>query len=174
MLHNSYESFVWQKSFFNLPLVKLDWSNIFFVSYLQSSISLNLCAVGDVHVRAVRGEFPVRVHLKPFMLRKFELFSWVLKPRSIKRYTILFSHGNGSDLGQMTAAMLQLGLFLQCNVFAYDYTGYGESRGTASAKNVMADADAACSGMCQHCHEEWIFHRFIKVFKEHETRALSD
>jgi len=66
------------------------------------------------------------------------------------RYTILFSHGNGSDLGQMTAAMLQLGLFLQCNVFAYDYTGYGESRGKASAKNVMADADAACSALTTH------------------------
>ena len=72
----------------------------------------------------------------------FQLFSWNI----IHRYTILFSHGNASDLGQGAGYLLQLGYFLQCNVLAYDYSGYGESVGKASAKNIHADAEAAYAG----------------------------
>jgi len=63
------------------------------------------------------------------------------------KFTIFFSHGNASDLGQGAAPLIQLGLFLGCNIFTYDYSGYGESKGRASEKNIYADADAAYEAM---------------------------
>lgn len=45
------------------------------------------------------------------------------------RFTILFSHGNAVDLGQMSSFYLGLGSRINCNVFSYDYSGYGVSSG---------------------------------------------
>lgn len=58
------------------------------------------------------------------------------------RYTILFSHGAGDDLGREEA-------FLQSlhdhgyNVLAYDYQGYGTSEGTPSVAHAIHDINAA-------------------------------
>eukprot|EP01017_Pseudomicrothorax_dubius_P006261 TRINITY_DN11759_c0_g1_i11.p1 TRINITY_DN11759_c0_g1~~TRINITY_DN11759_c0_g1_i11.p1 ORF type:complete len:353 (-),score=57.57 TRINITY_DN11759_c0_g1_i11:121-1179(-) len=38
---------------------------------------------------------------------------------------IIFSHGNSSDLGDNYIFLLELMSFYECNVLAYDYTGYG-------------------------------------------------
>lgn len=46
------------------------------------------------------------------------------------RFTILFSHGNAVDLGQMSSFYLGLGSRINCNVFSYDYSGYGVSSGS--------------------------------------------
>ena len=57
-------------------------------------------------------------------------------------FTILHSHGNAEDLGDIR-------LFLEIlrkqgfSVFAYDYRGYGTSEGTPSEKNAYRDVDAA-------------------------------
>ncbi|CAJ0916494.1 unnamed protein product, partial [Mesorhabditis belari] len=59
------------------------------------------------------------------------------------RYTLLFSHGNAVDLGQMSSFYYGLGYRLGCNVFSYDYSGYGCSTGKASEKNLYADIQAA-------------------------------
>jgi len=59
------------------------------------------------------------------------------------KFTILFSHGNAIDLGQMSSFYLGLGSRIKCNIFSYDYAGYGVSRGTPSEKNLYADIDAA-------------------------------
>ncbi|XP_037367329.1 alpha/beta hydrolase domain-containing protein 17C [Talpa occidentalis] len=59
------------------------------------------------------------------------------------RYTLLFSHGNAVDLGQMCSFYLGLGSRINCNVFSYDYSGYGASSGRPSEKNLYADIDAA-------------------------------
>nr|CAH0107032.1 unnamed protein product [Daphnia galeata] len=59
------------------------------------------------------------------------------------RYTILFSHGNAVDLGQMSSFYLGLGTRINCNIFSYDYSGYGMSTGKPSEKNLYADVDAA-------------------------------
>ncbi|KAK2721493.1 alpha/beta hydrolase domain-containing protein 17B-like [Artemia franciscana] len=59
------------------------------------------------------------------------------------RYTILFSHGNAVDLGQMSSFYLGLGSRINCNIFSYDYSGYGASSGTPSEKNLYSDIDAA-------------------------------
>ncbi|XP_008579409.1 PREDICTED: alpha/beta hydrolase domain-containing protein 17A isoform X2 [Galeopterus variegatus] len=59
------------------------------------------------------------------------------------RYTVLFSHGNAVDLGQMSSFYIGLGSRISCNVFSYDYSGYGVSSGKPSEKNLYADIDAA-------------------------------
>ncbi|KAJ1085036.1 hypothetical protein NDU88_005172 [Pleurodeles waltl] len=59
------------------------------------------------------------------------------------RFTVLFSHGNAVDLGQMSSFYIGLGTRINCNIFSYDYSGYGVSTGRASEKNIYADIDAA-------------------------------
>ena len=41
------------------------------------------------------------------------------------RFTILHSHGNAVDLGQMSSFYMGLGSRINCNIFSYDYSGYG-------------------------------------------------
>ena len=59
------------------------------------------------------------------------------------KFTILFSHGNAVDLGQMTSFFYGLGRRINCNIFSYDYSGYGVSTGKPSEKNLYADVDSA-------------------------------
>lgn len=59
------------------------------------------------------------------------------------RFTLLFSHGNAVDLGQMTTFFIGLGQRINCNIFSYDYSGYGQSSGKPTEKNLYADIDAA-------------------------------
>ncbi|MGB0561435.1 MAG: alpha/beta hydrolase [Spirulinaceae cyanobacterium] len=57
-------------------------------------------------------------------------------------YTLLYSHGNAEDLGEIDPVLniLQGAGF---NVFAYDYRGYGTSDGRPSEQNTYADIAAA-------------------------------
>jgi len=59
------------------------------------------------------------------------------------RYTVLFSHGNAVDLGQMCSFYYGLGVRISCNIFSYDYSGYGGSNGKPTEKNLYADVAAA-------------------------------
>ncbi|POI21721.1 hypothetical protein CIB84_014532 [Bambusicola thoracicus] len=59
------------------------------------------------------------------------------------RYTVLFSHGNAVDLGQMSSFYIGLGTRINCNIFSYDYSGYGASTGKPSERNLYSDIDAA-------------------------------
>lgn len=63
------------------------------------------------------------------------------------KYTILFSHGNAVDLGQMTSFYIGLGSRINCNIFSFDYSGYGVSSGKPSEKNLYADIEAAWQTM---------------------------
>ena len=62
-------------------------------------------------------------------------------------YTILFSHGNAVDIGQMSSFYVGLGSRINCNIMAYDYSGYGISSGTANEKNMYADIEAAWNAL---------------------------
>jgi fermentation-respiration switch protein FrsA (DUF1100 family) len=71
-----------------------------------------------------------------------EKISALYFPNSHATYTILYSHGNGSDLGSirpLLIALQQLGF----SVFAYDYRGYGTSEGTPSEHKTYEDIAAA-------------------------------
>lgn len=59
------------------------------------------------------------------------------------RFVLLFSHGNAVDLGQMASFFIGLGTRLKCNIFSYDYSGYGVSEGRPSEANLYADIDTA-------------------------------
>jgi len=58
------------------------------------------------------------------------------------KYTILFSHGNAEDLGNVVPFMRQFQA-LGYSVLMYDYRGYGTSEGAPSVRNAYQDIDAA-------------------------------
>jgi len=51
----------------------------------------------------------------------------------VSQTTVLFSHGNATDLGYMRDHLIELAEILHVNVLAYDYSGYGLSNRRASA-----------------------------------------
>ncbi|MED6172259.1 hypothetical protein PIB30_048375 [Stylosanthes scabra] len=57
--------------------------------------------------------------------------------------TLLYSHGNAADLGQMYDLFCELSLHLRVNLLGYDYSGYGQSSGKPSEQNTYADIEAA-------------------------------
>lgn len=58
------------------------------------------------------------------------------------QYTLLYSHGNAQDLGDIRPILTELRA-LKFNVLAYDYRGYGTSQGKPSEINAYQDIQAA-------------------------------
>ncbi|XWS75626.1 hypothetical protein CRYUN_Cryun01aG0107200 [Craigia yunnanensis] len=56
--------------------------------------------------------------------------------------TVLYSHGNAADLGQMYDLFSELSLHLRVNLSGYDYSGYGQSTGKPTEQNTYADIEA--------------------------------
>ncbi|KAL1566638.1 alpha/beta hydrolase domain-containing protein 17B-like [Salvia divinorum] len=56
--------------------------------------------------------------------------------------TMLYSHGNAADLGQMYELFVEITLRLRLNLMGYDYSGYGQSSGKPSECNTYTDIDA--------------------------------
>ncbi|KAH0459312.1 hypothetical protein IEQ34_012126 [Dendrobium chrysotoxum] len=57
------------------------------------------------------------------------------------RFTLLYSHGNAADLGQMLDLFIELRAHLRVNII-YDYSGYGASSGKPSEFNTYHDIEA--------------------------------
>ncbi|KAK6928035.1 Serine aminopeptidase, S33 [Dillenia turbinata] len=57
--------------------------------------------------------------------------------------TVLHSHGNAADIGQMYELFCELCIHLRVNLLGYDYSGYGQSTGKPSEQNTFADIEAA-------------------------------
>lgn len=57
--------------------------------------------------------------------------------------TILYSHGNGEDVGQISGMLRAMARVCKANVVAYDYSGYGVAAGKATEEHVYGDAEAA-------------------------------
>eukprot|EP00551_Chaetoceros_affinis_P004025 CAMPEP_0203677730 /NCGR_PEP_ID=MMETSP0090-20130426/29296_1 /ASSEMBLY_ACC=CAM_ASM_001088 /TAXON_ID=426623 /ORGANISM="Chaetoceros affinis, Strain CCMP159" /LENGTH=467 /DNA_ID=CAMNT_0050544709 /DNA_START=439 /DNA_END=1842 /DNA_ORIENTATION=- len=55
--------------------------------------------------------------------------------------TIIYSHGNATDIGAMYFMQVVLAKGLQCNVIMYDYSGYGESGGVPLENNTYNDVE---------------------------------
>lgn len=60
----------------------------------------------------------------------------------VGRFTILYSHGNAADLGQMQELFIELRAHLRVNIMSYDYSGYGASTGKPSEYNTYHDIEA--------------------------------
>lgn len=58
------------------------------------------------------------------------------------RFTLLYSHGNAADLGQMHDLFIELRAHLRLNIMSYDYSGYGASTGKPSEFNTYHDIEA--------------------------------
>ncbi|MGK7929592.1 MAG: alpha/beta hydrolase [Spirulina sp.] len=71
-----------------------------------------------------------------------EKFSAIYLDNPNARYTLLYSHGNAEDLGQIRP-LLEFFQAVGFNVFAYDYRGYGTSEGKASEHNTYEEIEIA-------------------------------
>mmetsp|Transcript_3201 Transcript_3201/g.6107 ORF Transcript_3201/g.6107 Transcript_3201/m.6107 type:complete len:400 (-) Transcript_3201:154-1353(-) len=56
--------------------------------------------------------------------------------------TIIYSHGNATDIGAMFPMQVVLVHALNCHVVMYDYSGYGASGGVPEEASTYADMDA--------------------------------
>lgn len=56
--------------------------------------------------------------------------------------TIIYSHGNATDIGAMHFMQIILAKGLKCNVVMYDYSGYGDSGGVPLESNTYSDIEA--------------------------------
>jgi pimeloyl-ACP methyl ester carboxylesterase len=65
------------------------------------------------------------------------------------KVTILFSHGNAEDLGNIYEWFLIFSLELNVNLLAYDYEGYGKTTGSPSELACYEDIDAAYTYLIQ-------------------------
>lgn len=63
-------------------------------------------------------------------------------------YTILYSHGNGEDLGEILPRLRDL-RDIGFNIFSYDYQGYGTSQGRPSVVGTYQDVNAAYEYLTQ-------------------------
>jgi abhydrolase domain-containing protein 17 len=77
-----------------------------------------------------------------------EKISALYLPNAQATYTVLYIHGNASDLGSIRPALDTL-YSLGLSVFAYDYRGYGTSDGKPSERNAYQDAEAAYAYVTQ-------------------------
>jgi abhydrolase domain-containing protein 17 len=77
-----------------------------------------------------------------------EQISAIYLPNTQATYTLLYIHGNASDLGDVRPLLERL-QSLGFNVFAYDYRGYGTSDGRPSEQNAYQDAEAAYAYLTQ-------------------------
>lgn len=64
--------------------------------------------------------------------------------------TIIYSHGNATDVGAMFSLQQILVQSLQCNVVCYDYSGYGESGGVAQENATYTDIKAVYKYCAEH------------------------
>ncbi|KAK8568543.1 hypothetical protein V6N13_106452 [Hibiscus sabdariffa] len=60
------------------------------------------------------------------------------------RFTLLYSHGNAADLGQMHDLFIELSTHLRVNIMSYDYSGYGASTGKPTELDTFYDIQAVC------------------------------
>lgn len=74
-------------------------------------------------------------------------------------FTLICSHGNGTDIGETLGEAVETAARLRVSVLCYEYTGYGQSTGKASEKDIFADIEAAYSYLL---HDEAVpWHKII-------------
>ncbi|PIN00082.1 putative alpha/beta hydrolase [Handroanthus impetiginosus] len=98
-------------------------------------------ATGKLRMTEVAEKENVDV-LKVKTKRGTEIVALYVKNPAAK-LTLLYSHGNAADLGQMYDLFSELSIHLRVNLMGYDYSGYGQSTGKPSEQNTYADIEAA-------------------------------
>ncbi len=72
-------------------------------------------------------------------------------PNANAKFTLLFSHGNAEDMGY-DAGFLEDIRNAGFSVFAYDYQGYGTSKGKPSEEHLYEDSEAAYNYLTNDLH----------------------
>ena len=85
-----------------------------------------------------------RVHMVVVAKNRTRIAVSVYRPTSRQSciLTVIYSHGNATDIGGMHERYKLLSSILQCNVVGYDYTGYGASSGTPEERKTYNDIEA--------------------------------
>lgn len=78
--------------------------------------------------------------------------------------TIFYSHGNAIDIGIEYDFYVDLAIKLQCNVFAYDYSGYGLSKGHPSEDNLYEDSNLMFTFLIEYCDFFFVEQKNIILF----------
>jgi len=73
---------------------------------------------------------------------------------TIATKTIIYSHGNATDIGAMFNLQSILVQSLNCNVVMYDYSGFGESGGVPSEASTYTDIRSVYDYVLDHVCEE--------------------
>jgi len=68
--------------------------------------------------------------------------------------TLLYSHGNATDIGAMSIMQCYLARGLNVNVVMYDYSGYGASGGTPLEKNTYSDIETVFNYVVKHVADD--------------------
>ncbi|KAG7033226.1 Protein ABHD17C [Cucurbita argyrosperma subsp. argyrosperma] len=63
--------------------------------------------------------------------------------------TLLYSHGNAADLGQMYDLFVELSVHLRVNLMGYDYSGYGQSTGKSPLR-CFTESNSADLSLLDH------------------------
>lgn len=71
--------------------------------------------------------------------------------------TLLYSHGNAEDLGQILPYIDRMSEACQADILAYDYCGYGISEGEPSESNCYASINAAYEYLHQKVNPSSIY-----------------
>ncbi|KAL0014835.1 hypothetical protein SO802_001904 [Lithocarpus litseifolius] len=100
-------------------------------------LKLKLRMMGGVETRRANGDV-LRLKTK----RGNEVVAVYIRNPSAS-LTVLHSHGNAADLGQMYDLFTELSIHLRVNFMGYDYSGYGQSSGKPSEQNTYSDIEAA-------------------------------
>ncbi|SBS80164.1 alpha/beta hydrolase, putative [Plasmodium ovale] len=66
--------------------------------------------------------------------------------------TVLFSHGNAEDIGDLMSSFENKIKRLGLNLFAYDYSGYGQSTGYPTETHLYNDVEAAYNYLTTNLH----------------------
>ncbi|SBT31594.1 alpha/beta hydrolase, putative [Plasmodium ovale wallikeri] len=66
--------------------------------------------------------------------------------------TVLFSHGNAEDIGDLMSSFENKIKRLGLNLFAYDYSGYGQSTGYPTEAHLYNDVEAAYNYLTNNLH----------------------
>jgi pimeloyl-ACP methyl ester carboxylesterase len=99
----------------------------------------------EVTGRLIMTDVPQRenVDVLKLLTRRGQEIMAIYVRNPLASLTVLYSHGNAADLGQMYELFAELSAHLRVNLMGYDYSGYGQSSGKPSEHNTYADIEAA-------------------------------
>ncbi|KAJ0988249.1 hypothetical protein J5N97_006605 [Dioscorea zingiberensis] len=112
-------------------------------------------SLGRLALEGARGRVAVAEVMVLETRRGNEIVTVYIRNPSAK-LTVLYSHGNAADIGQLCELFTELSTHLRVNLMGYDYSGYGRSSGKPSEQNTYADIEAAykCLLETYGAHEE--------------------